>query len=166
MKNIDIINLYQSINSNEDIKKLSGIKLSLLLLQNSDILENYIKTLQKTVEPTEKYNVYEQKRVELCEKYAIKNEDGTPKTKNVNGNIEFDINQTDEFNENMKKLNDEFSETIKDHNKKINEYNSFMFEDADIALKQINSELLPDNVTYEILKILKPILIIKEESEN
>ena len=161
MKNIEVINLHNEIINNNEIKKLKGIKLSLLLLENIEIIGNFIKKIEKSVQQSDDYKEYEKKRVSLCEEYAEKGEDSKPKTIKKDGNTEYVINVTDEFNKKMKKLNESYNDAILEQVEKIDEYNKFILEDCELDLKKIDSKLLPEDVSFEVIKILKPILETK-----
>ena len=158
MKNKQVLELYQEIKNNKDINNLKGIKLSLLLLDNVEIIESFIKKLQESIKADSDYEAYENERVKLCEDNAEKDESGQPLTKKNGQYTEYVIDQNDEFNAKMNNLNLEYAEVIDKHNKKIDEYNLYLDEETTVELKKIDTALLPEDVSFKVINILKPLL--------
>jgi phenylalanyl-tRNA synthetase alpha subunit len=159
MKNIEVLQMYSNIKDNVEIKNLKGIKLSLLLLDNIDILENFVKKIQTSMQEDDAYKEYESKRIEICEKYADKDENNNTIMKEINGIKEYSLDTTNKkFNTEINTLKKTFNTVIDERNKQIVEYNNFLQEDTELIFKKIPINLLPEDISFNIVTILKPLL--------
>lgn len=137
------------------VGNLEGFKLAYAVAKNKRALEAERKLLQEANKPSAKYQEYEIKRIQLCQKLAEKDDTGQPKIKNgsfvgVKGNPEFE--------KGMKELDEEFKEAL-EKNKKMNEENAKMLsEEIEFEMYMVKSDQLPKNITVQQLDILMPMV--------
>ena len=159
----------------QGIKKLSNMKVSgkfaYALTKNKAMIEHEIKVLQDTFPETEDYIQYakksEAKRLELCEKFAEK-ENGKPKMilEMVEGQPKqkFDIAQDrmPKFNEELKvelaKIDKIHEKDIKRREEQLKEFNSLMDEPTNVEFFMVSNGLIPDNISPDELSYILPII--------
>lgn len=107
MKNRDLFKLYENL---KRVSKIGGARFSYGVVKNQKMILAEIDTLQESFKPSEKYQEFDNLRVAICEKHAIKNEDGTPKIEN--GHYVF---------ENEKKALKEIEDLQKEHKEVVDE---------------------------------------------
>jgi len=118
-------------------------KFAMFIVQNKHIIEKNLESLLETVKPSKRFMLYEQARITLLKKYADKDNAGKPMIQDkvyvLKGNKEkFDA----EFGELQKNYSD-ILEEAKTKNK-ITE--AILDEKAEIELKKVKLEDIPDRL--------------------
>lgn len=118
-------------------------RFAMFIVQNKHIIEKNLEKLLETVKPSKRFMLYEQARIALLKKYADKDKEGKPLIQDKvfvirGGKDKFEV----EFGELQKNYGD-ILEEVKTKNK-ITE--AILDEEADITLKRINLEDIPDRL--------------------
>ncbi len=152
------------LNVIQEILKVSKVsELNWKLIQNKNILKVYKEEIDEFLNQSEEFKQYENKRIELCNKYAKKDKDGNPIIININDKFIYDgLENNKEFIFSIKKLNKEYEDIIKIRNEQIKHYDEIIMNEEieiDNKLKKIKISLIPDNIICgELLEYLFPII--------
>lgn len=161
MKKKDLLLMLSVI---EEVLKVSKVsELNWKLIQNKNILKVYKEEIDEFLNQSEEFKQYENKRIELCNKYAKKDKDGNPIIINISNKFIYDgLENNKEFLFSVKKLNKEYEEVIKIRNEQVKHYDEvIMNEEVDLndKLKKIKISSLPDNIICgDLLECLFPII--------
>lgn len=150
--------LKQEINN---IKQLKGAKLSYYITLNIDIINEKIQQILQTITPNNDYLEYEQTRIDICEKYCKRDENGNLIKIQIDENkfeYDVDINNPD-WNIAMNNLKTKYSNTIEYRNNQITAYNKLLQQECDIDLNMFTLDIISDDVTVELMSILKFFII-------
>ena len=154
MKNQNVAELIKTIDV--VLEKSKKIKLNFLLLENQKLLEDYNETLKKTITFSDMLIDFEKERINLCEEYAEKDEDGNPKTED---NKYVGLLGNEEYKKKYKELEEKYKKEIDEYNKQVKEYEDLLNDTCDVEFKKINVDLIPDDLLLgKELKILTPLL--------
>jgi len=136
------------------VKDLKGIKFAYAIAKNNKLINSEIETLQEIIKPDEKYGEYDQKRIELCEKFCEKDENGKPKKIDIRnrenkiiGYNYVGLESNSEFKEKLKVFMKENKEIIDSQKEKEKEYNKLLDEKVDINIYKIKLEDIDENIT-------------------
>lgn len=113
-----------------------------------------IKKISEDVSAIEKVrgeviNGFEEKRIELCQKYADKDENGEAKTENEQF---VGLVGNEEFESAMKELNDEFKP-------KFLELEEFLNSEVDVDWYKIKLDDIPESVKTIQLIVIDPLIV-------
>ena len=146
MKNKEIIGVYQALSKMD----YQGCKFSYFVAKNLSVLGAEIDVIQKTIETSEAFAVYDQKRVELAEKYAKKDKEGkTVIVKNA-----YQIEDQKAFDKGFEKLNKENKTVVDARAKQIEDYEKLLEEESKVAPYKIKQENLPEDMkTFDLRSI-------------
>lgn len=143
----------KAIDALEKIKNIKNKKLALAIIKNKEILNNELKNIEKIkndVHPD--YVHFENKRILLCETYCERDENNKPIIETINGVSSFKIKDMETFSEKYKELLKEYDYVIKDMERNKIEFEKFLDEEADIELKTVSIDDLPDDIDAETLE--------------
>ena len=162
MTNYDVLVLGELLkNEIHNIKHLQGAKLSYYISKNIDIINNKISEIHKSIVKSEEFAAYDSKRIELCETYCKKNEFGELIKKQIDeNNYEYDVDiDNPDWIKDMNELKSTYSDEINNRNLQIEKYNKLLFEESTIDLKMFPLDIVPDNITVELMTIIKNFII-------
>jgi hypothetical protein len=162
MKNLEIINLAETLTAYaQQLKSLKGAKFANCIIKNSDLLGKESKTILDSRKIEDSYKEYETKRLELCEKFAEKEENGKPKKKSINAqNFEYVIDSTNtEFISSIDKLREEYKDILKLQDEHQLDFNKFLDEESTIELFKINIDNVDDAISVELFSAIKSFII-------
>lgn len=158
MKNKQAFTLKQAITA---VKTKGGNAFKLPLILTEMELDQYIKGLEELRKPSEKYNAFLAEKRELLSKYAELDEAGNLMLyagQNGTGERKYDygfpniIKDKEEFEEAAAELEKKYKKVLEAEQKKQLDFEKTLEEEADIELKQIPSDALPE-LDYDYLKI-------------
>jgi len=163
MKNYDLFVLAEQLAQNiERLKALKGAKFTYGILKNIDILEREVKTIMEMSKPTEDFLAYDKERIALCEKFAEKDASGELVKKEVAnspGQFEYVIDTTSaEWISAIEKLKADNSEVLKSRDEQIAQYNELLQSDFDVQLALIKLDDVPNDISLDLMKIIKPFI--------
>ncbi len=165
IRRMDIMKLSNILNRiSQDINgKDYPIKFIYKLAKIKKVIDDEVETYREMQQ--EIYSIiteYEQKRVELLNKYGEKDENGNLKTDTM-GNVVIPEDKRSEFDNEMKKLMEEYKEDIDKFNKKLEEHNEFLNEEIDFELPKLKLKDLPDNLPLNLNEMEVFMLIVKDD---
>lgn len=148
-------------NEIHNIKHLQGAKLSYYITLNIDIINNKIDEIKKSIIVSENFKQYNNERIELCEKYCKRDEFGDLIKKIIDEyNSEYDVDiENPDWIKDMNELKNKYSSEISNRNNQIDNYNKMLLEESNIDLKKFSLEVVPDNITVELMTIIKNFII-------
>lgn len=152
MKNSELFELYQWL---EAVSYIWWARFAYWVSKNKKRILEEIKTIESSNEPTEWYKEFDKERVELCKKFANKDENWEAKIVGKS----YDIFDTDTFNEELEKLREKYKSDLEEMEKKNKEYEELLKEESTIDFFEIKNEIIPEIVTA---KQLDPIMAVIE----
>lgn len=161
MRNIEILNLVEALNNNiEELKKLKGAKFAYAIIKNLETLNTESKVIQSVYTISDEYKEYDKARVDLCERYADKDENGQPiKNYITDKSFEYKLDLTNQvFISAMDELTQKYKDSIITNNEKSLEYNKFLMEESTIKFTDIDFSTIPDDISVELLSVIKPFV--------
>jgi len=146
MKNKEIIGVYQALSKMD----YQGVKFSYFVAKNLSILGAEIDVINKTIEASEAFAVYDQKRVALAEKYAKKDAEGKP----VVVNNAYQIEEQKTFDKEFDKIKKENKTVLDARTKQIEDYEKLLEEESKVTPYKIKQENLPEDMkTFDLRSI-------------
>ena len=162
MKNSDVLQLNSKLNFySKDLRNLKGAKFSYGLIKNTNILQKECKDIMAIVAATDDYKAYDAKRLELCNKYAKKDDKDQIIRKNLreDGTFDYDIDTTDpNWLKDIADLKEANKSVIDEQDKKIEEYNAFLDNESTIELFQIGIDDVPNDINVELMAVIEPFI--------
>lgn len=156
MKNKDILSLYEGLLSTG---KLTGVIFGYAVNRNMEILKPHINALQNCIIPSEKFVEYDSKRLEIVKNYAKKDSNGNFIMVGSGKNTNYDVGENiDKVTDEVKKLQEEYGEYIKEQDEKINQFNSILDNDVEINLYKVKLENVPKEINAEQMSLIYPII--------
>lgn len=162
MKNYEVIELAETLSAYvNQLKVLKGAKFGYSLLKNIDLIAKEAKTIQEVQKIEEGFKTFEEKRIELCEKFAEKDETGqVKKNHKTKTSYEYVLDKTNpEFIDGFSKLQEEFKEAIQLQNANFKEYELFLNDENTIELIKFSFDIVPEDISLELLSVIKAFLL-------
>lgn len=152
MKNEKIVELYNALKS---VGHLKGVKFGYTVARNLRIITPVIDDLQKSLEPTEKYNKYDEARAKLAEKHADKDENG----KAIIKNNTYTVTENKKiFEKEINALQVEHAEAFKEREQQIEDYKKLLQEETKLDLFKVKFSELPNEITANEIDALFEII--------
>jgi hypothetical protein len=158
MKNFDLFIIAENLQAMiPALNTLKGAKLSYALTKNIKLIEDEINTIRKIVEPTDGFKAYDSARVQLCEKFCKKDENGELLKKTLdNGSFEYDIDtDSAEWNAAINELKEKHETDINDRAAQIQKYNEILELDAEVKFHNVKLDNIPDEITPELMRTIE-----------
>ena len=146
MKKSEVLLLHKALNR---LGNLTGVKFAYAVSKNINILKNEIESLDKAMEPSEKFMEYDKARIALVELHAEKDDKGKAKIiTSASGSQQYDI---DEENKMFKKafdaLKEKHKEAVGAREKQVEEYIKLLETDSDVKVYKVKLEDVPKEIT-------------------
>jgi len=123
----------------DNVSNYQGLEFAYAVLKNKQLID--IKLMEvdfiKNVSP--EVIEYEEKRVKICEEYALKDDNGLP----IIENDLYKIGEQDEFKKKMDELLEQYRSPVIERQKQIEVFNNKMNEIVDIQFIKIKKEDIP-----------------------
>lgn len=152
----------QLANNLERLKSLKGAKFTYGILKNIDILEKEVKFIMETSKPSEEFSTYDKARIALCELHAKKDDKGEIVKKELQpgtGQFEYVIDtESIEWKAGIIELKEKYQTVIDARDQQLKEYNELLELDSTITLFQINLNDVPNEISLDLMKILKAFI--------
>jgi hypothetical protein len=113
---------------------MNGFKLGYAVARTRAKLRPEIEALDESLKPRQEFTMYETKRLELCMKYAEKDDQGVAII--VNDQFIFGPNQG-KFDIEIAKLNTEYTKAIEARQRQVAEYNASLKEEIVVEVHQV-----------------------------
>jgi hypothetical protein len=120
-----------------------------------------LEEIQKNLEVPEGINDYEVKRLELCEEFCLRNEEGEPvKVRDQLGreNFQFSEEMLPAWQEAINNLTEEYKEPLEAKRKIEEDFNNLMDEEVEIKFHLVKLEMLPDEISPAVLEAIEDII--------
>ena len=141
LKNKDLFKILQGIDS---VGELRGVKFAYAMAKNKRTITAELEDLQKALKESEQYTDYEKKRIELCKKHCIKDDDGNL----VMQNNEFQIADKEQFDTEITELKAGYEEAIALRGEQVKEYSELLDKPVNgVAFHKLSLSDLPENIS-------------------
>lgn len=150
MKRKDLVTLYTVLNKLSDIQHT---KFAYFVMKNIKIIKPEIEFIQDLNKVPSEFIEYDKKRIEMCKKYAVKDDEGQPIIEDGN----YKIKNQKLFDKKLNELKKEYYDTIEEKNKKDLGMTKFLMEDADVDFYKIKMEDLPE-LSAKVLMVLDELI--------
>ena len=122
MKKGELYGLHQSLS--EAARTSKGIKLGYALIKSIRFVEKDIMTLEDLRKPSEEFQEYDRKRIDICLAHAEKDDKGQPKTMmSAQNNKEYVITDRPAFEKAIEELREQYKAAVDDHEARKDKYN-------------------------------------------
>ena len=148
-----ILNIYKAVESLSNY--VVGAKISYILARNKAILRDELEALQ-TIKPPKEFIEYEQKRIQIALSYALKDSENNP----IIENNMFVIENLNEFQTAIMKLQEKYKDAISIHEKQQLELQSLLEEEIIVNFLIIPSKELQREDIF--LKDHPPLVLLIE----
>jgi hypothetical protein len=158
MKNSDLINLLDAINSLTGVK---GKGFAYAIFKNKALIEEEIKIFEQVKrEPHPDYPNYENERNIVCINYAKKDENGNPLKQGVPPQQHYVIDpaEMNNFQEEMQEVHEKYAEVLQDMEEAKKDQDEFLAKEAQIDLIKIKFEDLPDDIDANFIDKIKDMV--------
>ena len=136
--------LFQGIKS---VSELKGVKFAYGMAKNRRLIEEESKILQEALKPSDKFQEYDKKRIEMCEKYADKDDKGKAKLEK-NAYI-FSVENKKKFDKDIEGLRKEYKKEVDDRETQAAEFQKLMEKESDYKPFIIAYEDVPEDITSD-----------------
>jgi hypothetical protein len=165
MKNSEVITLWNVLNRYQEQPQLPP-KFAYAISRNKDKVASIIDALTKAQQILPQYMEYDTKRREVCEKYALREEDGSFKLQDLNGQKGYllDHDKTEEYTKEFEALNEEYKDALEEQQVKLLEYDSLLKEEVpnlESELYKVSLDVFPSMIPPVDMESFK--YIVKED---
>lgn len=144
MENRQLQVLLQGINA---VNSLQGVKFAYGINKNRKAIERELETLQEAIKASDKYTEYDKKRIELCEKHAVKDDNGKAKMENN----EYVITDKDAFDKEIDTLRAKYKDAIDEREAQLKEFSELLKKESDFVPFKIAFEDVPEDITSDAM---------------
>lgn len=152
MKRIDIYNFQRGL----ELTEFTHIRATFTVNDNKRKSADYIKKMEKEIEPSDDFKEFEKEREELAKKHSFKDDKGEPKLIRKAGRIlsqivsMYDVegieNDKSRYNIALSKLNKKHKEAIEKQEEKVRMYNEeFLNDECDFTPTKIKMRLIEEH---------------------
>jgi len=141
--------------SNKDMRPKGAYAIS----KNKKLAENEVKFIQEAqskIKPPQGMQDFESKRIELCEKFSSKDEEGKVVTNNGKYEIPEDVRE--EFEKTVAGLREEYSAAFEENEEINKQFQELLNEEIEINFHKTKLEWLPEQITGKQMEILMDII--------
>ena len=150
---------------------LSGIKFCYGVMKNSKQIMPELEALATGLKHSKRFKEYNEKRLELCEKMAKKDENGkpikVPLPEQGRGAMTYVFTSQVEFDKELDKLREEYKGELEERKKLVEEYEVALDEEIDMDYYMIEFSDVPENITSKQLNGISDLIAdIKEATDK
>ena len=132
-----LLELWNNLSTLSDLK---GFRLGYAIARTKAKLKHEIEVLEESIKPDTSYQEYDAKRIELCRRFAKKDDKGESILQD--NQFVFGDNYGG-FNEELLLLQDEFAKAIENRRQQIESFNDLMKEEITIEVHEITEADIP-----------------------
>ena len=151
---VDVVEISSIISELEFVQKIPSIHLAVFSNKNLQKLQEIISNIRngynEAMQNVEKHEEYRAKLRELGIKYGILDENG--ESKMVDGKLDISEDDLQKFEEEKKKVDEEFSETVKKINEINKEYEDIITSKMNVEVDVASIQHFPQEITGESIK--------------
>jgi hypothetical protein len=141
---------------NRLVNEKTAVKFHYLMLKNKKLLEPEVESLQKANTPPEGHNEFNKKRLDLCNSFADKEEDGSPKI--INDNFVISEETKEEFEKKLSELKEEYKDVVDTMDKNQEDFIALLKEEVEIELAKIPLSIMPEAILGRDVELLFDII--------
>lgn len=134
----ELIVLYRNLNN---LGSLSGPKIAYAIARNINKIKPEMEAIDKSIEASDEYKAFENKRLELVKEHCKKDENGELIIKDGNYDVE------DSYAAVYEDLKKEHADVLAAREKQIEEYNELLDTEVSIDLFKVKFDSLPEDIT-------------------
>ena len=123
----------------DNVSNYHGLEFAYAVLKNKQLIDKKLMEVDFIKNVSPEVIEYEEKRVKLCEQYALKDDNGLP----VIENDLYMIGEQDDFKTKMDELLDQYRTAVEERQKQILVFNEKMNEIVEIEFVKIKKEDIP-----------------------
>lgn len=138
-----------------------GVKFAYGLAKNRKLIEAEVAALKEASKPTPEFLEFEAKRQKLCERYAVKKENGAPMTVDYGGGSGIYIIEPikqKEFDRELDALKTENEEVIDDQEKRNKQVEEILKDEVDIEFCKMKLDAFPEEMEVAVISLLYPLI--------
>lgn len=151
MKNSQVIELYNGLSK---ISNLKGVKLNYAIAKNVSLLKSEVDSLEKSVAPSDEFQEYDKKRVELVKKFSKLDDKGNA----IILNNEYLIEDQKSLEEAFDIFKKENKEVLDKRQEQLDNFKDLLQEENSLKLFKILIDLVPEEITTEQMKFIYPLI--------
>jgi len=154
-----VIDLYQSLVS---VGSLKGVQFAYAVAKNLSIIEPEIEAIRKANIPSDKFNEYDKKRIELAEKHSEK-VNGKAEKIMKNGVEVYNVKDEAKFVEELKKLQSEYEVAITEREAQMKDIDKLLEEEIELLVHTVDIQHIPSDIQA---KQMTDIFLMVDESKK
>lgn len=151
---VDVVEISSIISELEFVQKIPSIHLAVFSNKNlqklQEIISNIRKGYDEAMQNVEKHEEYKAKLRDVAIKYGLLDENG--KSKVVDGKLDISDEDLQKFEEEKKKVDEEFSETVKKIKDINDEYEEIVTSKMNVEVDVASIQHFPQEITGESIK--------------
>jgi len=126
-----------------------NVRFHYLIIKNKRLIQPEIDSIREIGTPTKEYQEFDKKRMQTCNEYCLKDDNGEVVVKNNNFVIPEDVQ--DKFNGIIDELKEEYAETLSLAEKAKKEIDELLLEEIEIPFVFIPMNVIPEKLAgYEV----------------
>lgn len=131
---------------NRLLNQKTSVRFHYLLLKNKKLLQPEIEAIQEAqqIDPPAGHNEFNDKRIELCKEYCVKDENGEAVIKQ--GNYAIIPERKEEFEGKMADLKEEYKGLIEELDKRQEDFVNLLKEHVEVNLTTIPLSVMPEEL--------------------
>lgn len=136
--------------------KKSAVKFHYMILKNKQAIEPEIESIREIGKPSQDYQEFDSKRIQMCNEFCEKDESGKPAV--VNNNFVIPDDKKKAFEDALTALKEEYKEALDSVDSKRQEIDELMEEDVDLPLVKIPLSVIPNDLLGQEVEALFDII--------
>lgn len=170
LTNGQIVGMYYALPS---LGNLKGVKFNHGIDKNRKRLKKEVESIEESIKPSKEFEEYDKLRIEINEKFSVKNEDGSPKMSSNQNSSRYiiDENKRVEFDKEQEILKKKHSVIVETREKQLKEYRELLLEENTTFISYpMKVDVIPEDVTGDQFELISYFLeddeVSKEETSK
>lgn len=162
MKNREIKEIYEQLQQVSG--NMQGVRINYAISRTIRHLKPMAESLDEAIKPSDEYLEFEQKRVELMEKYCDRDDQGNPRKEIFGKSVQYSITQKlGQFQKALEALSKPYKKAITQREKQLADYAGLLDKQCEEPLKfhMISLDDVPETITRENFRRIE--MLIQEE---
>jgi hypothetical protein len=162
MKNKEIKEIYEGLQQVSG--NIQGVRINYAISRTIRHLKPIAESLDDAIKPSEQYIEFEQKRVEMMEKYCDRDDKGNPMKEVIGKSVQYSITQKlGQFQKALETLSKPYKKAISQREKQIADYALLLEKECEetVKLHMISLDDVPETITRENFRRIE--ILIQEE---
>lgn len=135
---------------------LKGSKFSFTIAKNKEVIKPVMDKLNKIIKPSDEFSEFDKKRVEINEKFAVRNEKGDIVMKE--GRYDIPEDKKEAFEKEIETLKVEYKEAIDEREAQKKEVEDFLKEEITLEFRTMPLSIIPEDINVDEMDILAPLV--------